>query len=265
MLKRIKRRLDLVKTEIMKEVTYAFARERPRKLVFDHLPKCAGTSLNAYLMSHYPRRKIFVIDGVHSHASVERFKRMSERKRHGYDLVVGHYANALFNDVHPDCLKVTLLREPVDRLVSHYYYVSTREKHYLHQTLKARNISLEAYADPELSTELSNWYTTHFSGMTLSEANRHPDEAVAKAIEVLETKYDVVGIVEELYAFVARLRQKARLGHDYGETRVNTTKNRPKVDTISSQARQNITEANKLDIAVYTAVKARLAQNGSAG
>ena len=247
-----------MKTEIGKEVKYVFGKNHAHKIVFDHLPKCAGTALNVYLMSHYPRRKIFVIDGVHSHASVERFKMMSERRRHRYDLVIGHYANELFDFVHPDCLKITVLREPIDRIVSHYYYVVSREKHYLHQQVKERHIGLEAYADPDLSPELSNWYTTHFSGCTLSAAHKEPDAVVDKALSVLSRQYDIVGFLDEFDQFIRRLKQAAMLTNEYTDVKVNVTGERPGVNGISQRARESIASANQLDITLYRLAKERL-------
>ena len=110
-----------IKQEIKREIFSYFSKENPNKILFDHLPKCGGSSLNKYLEMHYPRRRTFSIDGYHPEVSVEKFKNLSKKNRHGYDLVKGHLAHELLDYVHPECLKVTVLREPVDRIISHYY------------------------------------------------------------------------------------------------------------------------------------------------
>ena len=90
--------------EMKKEFLYSLSASRPRKILFDHLPKCGGSSLNVYLEAHYPKRKTFSTNGLNPTASVDDFKNLSQRKRHGYDLVKGHLAHNLLEYAHPECL-----------------------------------------------------------------------------------------------------------------------------------------------------------------
>ena len=83
-----------------------------KKILFDHLPKCGGTSLNKYLEVNYPSQKIFSINGLNPRVSIDEFKKLPISKRYEYDLVKGHAGNQLLDYVHPGCLKVTVLREP---------------------------------------------------------------------------------------------------------------------------------------------------------
>ena len=68
-----------IKQEIKREIFSYFSKENPNKILFDHLPKCGGSSLNKYLEMHYPRRRTFSIDGYHPEVSVEKFKNLSKK------------------------------------------------------------------------------------------------------------------------------------------------------------------------------------------
>ncbi|WPD22742.1 MAG: sulfotransferase family 2 domain-containing protein [Candidatus Electrothrix scaldis] len=231
---------------------------RPKRILFDHLPKCGGSSLTTYLASNYPKRKIFCIEGSNPRESVESFKRLSQNNRYSIDLIQGHLAHELLDWIHPDTLKITVLRGPVDRIISHYYYVKLYKNHYLHEKVSRAAMTLEEYALSGLSNELRNWYTTHFSGYTVEEAEKSPEESIAKAAEIILRQYDVVGFLDDFTGFVATLKKKARLWSIYKDKKINVAKKRPALDEISLSIRNTIEQVNFLDIALYERIKERV-------
>ena len=242
--------------EVQKEFAYLSVSRRPAKILFDHLPKCGGSSLNTYLAAHYPMRKTFSINGLNPNASVEQFKRLPQARRHGYDLINGHLANALLNCVHPDCLKITMLREPVDRIISHYYYVRRTPTHYLHETVTASGMGLADYAVSGLSEELRNWYTAHFSGLTAVEAEQAPEAAVNTALDGVLNHFDLVGFVDAFSSFTDALLVRANLRHAYRGRKVNLTPGRAGIEEVPETALRAIRQVNQLDIVLYNKIKA---------
>ncbi|NBB78933.1 MAG: sulfotransferase family 2 domain-containing protein, partial [Verrucomicrobia bacterium] len=150
-----------VASELRSEYLHVVPSSRSRRILFDHIPKCAGQSLNAYLRRHFPGRKIFHMPGSAPAASVAQFRQLPESQRHAFALISGHLAGYLFDEVHPDSCKITVLREPVDRIVSHYYFVKRTQSHYLHEKVLREGLSLRDYVEQALSHELSNHYTLH--------------------------------------------------------------------------------------------------------
>jgi hypothetical protein len=247
-----------VGSHLKREIMFHLLGGHPEKIVYDHLPKCAGSTLNAYLDAQYPKRKIFSIDGMNPTESVRLFKSMTKKSRHEYCLVKGHLANELFEYVDPACLKVTVLRNPVDRIISHFFYAKRTQKHYLYSRINSTNMCLEDYADSNLSDELKNWYTTHFSGLTVDEVEKNPAASIEKAAEILLERYNVIGFLEDFPLFVGELRDRARFGMGFINNQINATKNRPSIDSVSQAAIEKIELANSLDIALYQKVKAAL-------
>lgn len=241
--------------EMKKELQYSLSPSRPRKILFDHLPKCGGSSLNVYLDAHYPKRKTFSINGFNPTASVDDFKNLSQRKRHGYDLVKGHLAHMLLNYIHPECLKVTVFREPVDRIISHYYYAKRTPAHYLYSKIHSSEMSLEDYATSGLSGELRNWYTTYFSGLTANDAEGTPEEAITKAVDAVLNRYDIIGFLDDFYSFVETLRSQAGLRYEYQNKKNNVTQDRPRRNDIAQSVIIKIEKVNHLDIALYKKIK----------
>jgi hypothetical protein len=195
---------------ILAEVRFALLASKTRKILFDHLPKCGGTSLKVYLRAQYPSKKVFSIDGLNPTASLDKFKKLSRNKRHGYDLVEGHCANDLLGYVHPNSLKITMLRDPVERIISHFFYVKRTPKHYLHSIVVSSAMDLEQFVTSGISAELSNWYTSHFSLMSAEEVERQPDRAVAKAFDFVSTQYDIIGFLNDYSGFVRQVAERAK-------------------------------------------------------
>ncbi len=241
--------------KLIKELLYFFPASRPRKILFDHLPKCGGSSLNVYLNAHYPKRKIFSIDGSNPTASVDEFKNLSQRNRHAYGLVKGHLGHKLLDYVHPKCLTVTVFREPVDRIISHYYYAKRTPTHYLYSEIHKSEMSLETYATSNLSVELRNWYTTHFSGLAVDKAERNPEESITRAVEIVLKRYDIIGFLDNFSSFAETLRNQAKLRYEYQNIRVNLTQERPNLNNVEQSTISKIEQVNHLDIALYRKIR----------
>lgn len=227
---------------------------RSKKILFDHIPKCGGTSLKAYLSSQYPKWKIFLII---DQKSIESFKNMPKDKRLQYDLIQGHSANKLIDYVHPDTLKITMLRDPIDRIISHYYYVKRTKFHYLHKLVLDNDISLEDYVnlDNNITGELRNYYTVRFSELSIQEVEDDPKYSIQLALNNIQLKYDIIGFLDNYDAFMRKLIKAASVNNKYRTIKKNVTNDRPKRTEISEKARLNIREMNKLDIEFYNKLK----------
>ena len=196
--------------ELRKEASCVVKANRPRPILFDHIPKCAGSTLGHYLQVHYPHRKTFHLDGKNPRASVEAFRRMPEVKRHAFALIKGHLAGQLIDAVHLETLKITVLREPIDRIVSHYFYARRNPAHYLHDKINREGLSLKQYVEMGLSHELQNHYTLHFSGLNLEQAEADPEASIALALDGIR-RFDLVGVQDDLSGFIEALRREAGL------------------------------------------------------
>lgn len=254
-----KRYIRDLTTSLCKDIFYLRKSSRPKKILFDHLPKCAGSSLNSFLKSHFPNRLIFCTDGYHNAESVELFKSYPEPKRHSFALITGHRTNELIFCASPECIKITVLRDPVERIISHYYYAKSNTFHYLYDTIHKHKISLKEYARSGLSEELQNWYVIHFSGLSHLDIQKQPEEAIKIAYNEIENRYDCVGFLDKIDVFVKDLKRKANLTKEFGNFRENTTKGKPTVSTIPADVIQTIEIENKLDIALYNMIKSRIA------
>ena len=152
--------------------------------------KTAGSSLIKSLIQHYGTKVLNVSYRVRLNMDVyenEHLLRDLKKNNNKVSAIVGHSMRPFIDyDVPKHNLRwMTFLRNPFERYVSNYFYMYKLknvflEKHY--DTMKAVNI-----VEWEKVEQLSNYQCKFISG----EANAQ------KAIDVLENKFDWVGITEE--------------------------------------------------------------------
>lgn len=251
MLSQLNKLTDLLRAETIHRV------DAPHRILFNHVPKCAGTTVTQYLKFHFPRRLVFQMNGRRAFESVERFRALPQRSRFRFRLIVGHSAHSLLDLVHPDTITVTLLRDPIDRIISHYFFVKHDKAHYLHERVVRSGITLEDYATSRLSDELENFYTTHFTGWTTAQVRKNPNEALAMAAETILGRYKIVGFQEDLAATAQRLRIAGNLRRPFTNFARKKSNDRAAPRDIPEVARKAIAETNSVDIQLFSLLRSR--------
>ncbi len=228
---------------------------KPRKILFEHVPKCGGTTVVNYLKSQYSNDKIFNVNELSLRESIDYFKSLPKKERYSYDLIYGHGAHKLKDYVHPKTIKFTILRNPIDRIISHYYYVLRTPKHYLYNKVITKEMSLMDYVSSNISDELQNSCVQRFSGMTLREIEKDPDKSIEEAYNVLKNEYSVVGILENFNQTMELVAKKAFFNKKFEVEELNKTTDRPKKKEIDELTLKTIKKINSLDIKLYDLVK----------
>jgi len=130
-------------------------------LVFMHTQRCAGSTLTNFLDTHFRNSEILKanllhkegdhIEGVAGHTGTP----VSLRDISTYKLIAGHNNFGNLEEIVPNAMYITMLREPVDRVVSLYTYWRSHteeytEQHDLRGPRLARQLSLHDFVQCEL-------------------------------------------------------------------------------------------------------------------
>jgi Sulfotransferase family len=109
----------------------------PRPVVFTHIPKAAGTTLDRILnaITFYQQARWLRVSGTiygqvfgsEKTEALDNYRRLSDRQLADVDVLTGHLPYGAHERLGRDCFKVTLLRDPVERCLSHYRFGLKRD------------------------------------------------------------------------------------------------------------------------------------------
>jgi hypothetical protein len=226
-----------------------FAPPQPRPLIFLHLPKAGGSTMQDVLVRQYRTGFGFRFTG--DRAELRAFRALPERVRARFDLLHGHVHFGIHQWVPDPAVYVTMLRDPVDRVVSHYYFVRSHPDHYVHK--KAARMTLKEYGATKPTHEIDNdmvrWLTSreHFEVKLGKVTRAMLDEAKWN----LEFAISVFGLMERFDESLLCF-QRALWWNDvsYREKK-NVNKDRPALAEIPQDAIDAIREANRFDVELY--------------
>jgi hypothetical protein len=213
------------------------SRKRRLKLISVHIPKTAGTSFRKSLKAAYGEEEVVRLDISLQTGQV----RLNEEKQEerilptGTRVLHGHFRPADIWEHYPetkDLPFITWLRNPVERVISNYYYLEKRLKEELDEEGKNLNIlskmqrSLLEYARDDINRNRQHKF---LEGMPLED-------------------FEFVGILEHYAEDLAELGR--RLGWKEVEaTTVNVTSGKKPI--VSEETREEIARLNGDDMALY--------------
>ncbi len=222
-------------------------------LIFLHIPKAGGSTLHRIIEKQYEPSTIFTIPSFYS--SKEEFRQAAEFQLKEIKVLKGHMFFGLPDVLPNPSTYITLLRDPVERIISHYYYVLRTPIHYLYKDVKAKNMSLKEYACSGLSVELDNGQTRLISGFNFRD---HSQPASQEMLEVakqnLKSQFAVVGSVENFNKTLMLLKKEFGWKMPF-YVKQNTTKNRLLKERVSKETLDVIKKHNELDIELYRYAK----------
>ena len=114
-------------------------RTNPFTLIFIHLPKTAGMSLREVLLKEAGRTPTFWI--VNPVKDTTWLRSIPLETRATYSLVEGHMYYGVHELLPCPSVYMTMLRDPVERILSYYSHLREREDHFLHEAVKDLSLS----------------------------------------------------------------------------------------------------------------------------
>lgn len=244
----------------------------PAPVVFHHVPKCGGTSVGRALRKRYLLSQATVVPES-SFRAFEAFTGRTDREQMLIDvldlreqmLLYLLYENVRCVSAHvrfslPAYAQfsgryafTTLLREPVSRFISHYFW-----SHGKPQAHARIDEDFAAFLRTPRASRLGAVYVEYFSGLP-KEADTTAPTAIAAAIANLE-KFDVVGRLDDLGSYERALRSRLganlRIGH---ENRMQQPSSR-KSEIVTPDLRRQVEALCAPDLAVWESAVTRMKQ-----
>ena len=164
-------------------------------LLFAHLPKTAGTTLRALIRAQEPGRVVELDSGV----AVDAFLGAPQAERDAADVVLGHVQVGLHRVLTRPARYLTVLRDPVARVVSDHAFARGPDHPQRHV---ARAVDVATWAEEHRP---DNGMVRLLSSHGLDGVGPAGQRHLAEAREVLDDLCAVVGVAEDFVDVVVRL------------------------------------------------------------
>src|SRR5438876_241275 len=181
-------------------------------IIFLHLPKAAGSTLAGIFRRQYPEEATYVRYGKPGTRPFDEIRDLSDDRKSGLRLLAGHLPFGIHEVLPRPARYVTLLRDPIDRVISHYHFVRRSPDHHLHDAVTSRRMTLRDFVESGISRELDNGQCAWlgWSVDLVARGDRTSPELLARAKRHLEEWFVIAGITERFDETLLLL--KDRLG-----------------------------------------------------
>ena len=226
--------------------------------IFLHIPKTAGTTLIKILRKQYGRKNTFSIYGNPTSVAADQFCSLPQEVREGYRLLQGHWPYGMHKQFTGEVAYISVMREPIGRLISEYYYILRTPYHYLHSTLINENVSLDEFLTSDLTVELDNSQLrllagcerdVPFGGITsvhLELAKKH-----------IEDHFAVVGLMSHFDETLLFYKKYLGWKREPYYHRRNVTSKTKKTNEAGEESLKIIRERNRYECQLYEWVRER--------
>ncbi|OLS34054.1 sulfotransferase family 2 domain-containing protein [Bacillus sp. MRMR6] len=210
--------------------------------VFMHIPKTGGTTLSEILRQQYVFGEIFDHDSLGG--IMKKADQLTIEEKRNIKAVAGHYFYGVHEQFKKSCTYFTMLREPIDRVLSSYYFLRNYKGYE-----RVKNMSLREFVLNE--PEAKNLQTLMICGQKL-----HPN--LEKAKENLKT-FKVVGITELFNESLFLIKKEYGWNNIHYDKR-NITKKRLRKQEVPASVIDLIKQYNQLDLELYEFAKQLISQ-----
>ncbi|MBN1257224.1 MAG: sulfotransferase family 2 domain-containing protein [Planctomycetes bacterium] len=225
--------------------------------IFLHIPKAAGSTLQAIIYNNFRPEEIYWIDPNRIDESLAEFADLSEEAQGRIRLLGGHMGFGVHQLAKRPCKYFTMLREPVARIISMYHYIRTDPQHFLYHEVNA--MALQDFVKTGVSAQFANGQTRlldqSLCGKSIGSLERADykectSASLARAKANLRDHFTVIGISENFNASLLLLKQTFGWNR-ISYSKINVNRKRPAIFNINIETLTAIAEANKFDTELY--------------
>jgi hypothetical protein len=221
---------------------------RDKALIFLHLPKCGGTTLNRIIEWEYDPFRIFSIDPIFFLWSYQKLNRWPASRLARMQVLKGHMPFGIHTRLPQPSTYITFLRDPVERVISAYYFARNYFLHPKHRWVS--KLTLEEYVRQSPN---HNVQCKYLSGRPFV-GDYHAGDCTSEMLEMakanLDQHFSLVGLTERFDEGLAIL--KIIFGWQIAKyAKFNVTKTRLKKTSLPASTVDLISERNQFDVALY--------------
>ena len=242
-----------------------------------HLPKTAGGSLNRIIYSQVAstddpiEEENSIYRGVYHYSPLQRPVTLRKPvldihpdaieilRTRNLKAIIGHFTFGIHQYLSGNSTYVTLLRNPVDRIISLYFHYTRKlgkqpeGKPSLAQFLSGFSLPAKGLQEMQLITD--NDQTRRISGLE-SSSGKCTNAMLKAAKRNLKSHFSVVGVTDRFDETVVLLQREFGWSDSYRYWPAHVARARSEQTDVDEQTLDRIRELNEFDFALYEFAKA---------
>ena len=227
-----------------------------KTLIFLHIVKTAGTTFRSLLLKKFPGVASYYLNTATNPQCIEEFKQLSRERKSKLGYVHAHMVPFGIHKYLPQATYITILRDPVDRVISEYFFICRNPDHPAHSVVK--ELRLQDYiTSGVLASQVMDTQTRIISGAGGTYQINGYEKPLSRidlqrAKANIEKHYLLVGLFERFDETMILLKRK--LGwrmRDILYRRQNVGSNRRSVKNVAGFIVNSIERYNQLDFELY--------------
>lgn len=224
------------------------------KVIFLHIPKTGGQSLRKIAEGNYAKGESFpVYPNNPSYANIEDLVSLEGASAERLRLIAGHVSYGLHERLPYGCVYFSMMRDPVDRVLSAYHHILRTNERAAGQSLPRIFESKRKLLDNH-QTRILSGHDPDFGGCTA--------DMLWEAVENIERDVAFVGIMERFAESTARLGEIFGWRTTSGE-KINVNPQRRDAGKFAASEIGLIEDHNRYDIMLYRWVVRRYFEDSS--
>jgi hypothetical protein len=225
--------------------------------IYLHIPKTGGTTLRDIIYRQYKKDQILTIKTLKESAQIH--KDITSTNYNHLKIIQGHLKYGFHNNVNIRPAYFTILRNPVERVLSTYYYVLSNRNNPQNLSTLGKQMSIYEFIESGINPFVLNGQTQLISGITGSIDNPiiQSEELYTLAKKNIENHFLFLGITEMFDESILILKDLLGWHMPYYSF-ANRTKKKTNYDAINPKVISFIKEYNQLDIRLYNFAKTTL-------
>ncbi|HEX9819376.1 MAG TPA: sulfotransferase family 2 domain-containing protein [Methylomirabilota bacterium] len=217
----------------------------PPVLIFLHIPKTAGSTLTDILRRQYSPEATFLTGGPRR-PGLEQFEALPLHQRERFACLAGHMMFGVHRLLPRPARYLTILRDPVDRVMSLYYYIRGLPEHPMHERVLRDRITLEDFVRLIPSDEQVRFLSGPWDG----GAAPTPREMLERAERNITEHFATFGLAERFDESLVLFKRMFGWRHLHYYRR-NVTKVRPPLSALAPSTVAAVERHNVLDLELY--------------
>lgn len=228
-------------------------------IFFIHIPKAGGTSMRRIVINNFNIDKVWQLPGNFTKQFILPNNCIEKIQDGKTSVVIGHmtYGAHKYTPPSHNYKYISMLRDPVNRAISNFYYAKANKKHYLYQTIQKFNGDINRFIPEIHNWEYANPYCRTFANPQFQIDKKISQTNLEQSISNIDRDNAFVGLTEYFNESLFLLNKFCGIKYfcipHENKNPTNIDKNLIKPETIAI-----IKQRNLLDYKLYNHVKKNL-------